>query len=44
MKSQTKVLSLWPDDLTFYYAMISIANRELDKYGLAELLESLVAK
>jgi len=40
MKSQTKVLSLWPDDLTLYYA----ANRELDKYGLAELLESLVVK
>ena len=32
------------DDLTLYNAMISIANRELDKYGLAELLESLVAR
>lgn len=30
------------DDLTLYRAMISISEKSLDKYGLAELLESLV--
>lgn len=32
------------DDLTLYHAMISIAERSMDKYGLAELLESMVTK
>jgi death-on-curing protein len=30
------------DDLTLYRAMISISEKTLDKYGLAELLEELV--
>ena len=33
-----------PDDLSLYEAMISIANKEMDKYDLAAMLKDLVEK
>lgn len=32
------------DDLTLYNAMISVSDRQMDKYDLAELLERLTTK